>query len=123
MYVKAFASKNGKKTYIRTSPTMHAFASGSDRKYTNAKAVTLKKTNLALKEGKTYSIKADVTKLKSKKKLMAKGHAPKLRYLSSDKKVATVSSAGKIKARAKGTCRIYVYAHNGISKNINVTVK
>ena len=123
VYVKAFAAKDGKKTYIRTSPTMHAFASGYDKKCTNAKAVTLKKTAVALKKGKTYTIKANVTKLKPKKKLMAKGHAAKLRYLSSNKKIATVSKSGKIIAKAKGTCIIYAYAHNGLRKGIKVTVK
>lgn len=123
VYVKAFASKNGKKAYIRTSPKMHAYATGYDKTYTNAKAVTVKKKAVSLKVGRTYRIKADVTKLKTKKKLMAKGHAPKLRYLSSNKKIASVSSGGKVTARAKGTCTIYVYAHNGICKGIKVTVK
>ncbi len=123
MYVKAFAAKDGKKTYIRTSPTMHAFTSGYDKNYTNAKAVTLKEKTVTLKKGKTYKIEASVKKLKSKKKLMTKGHAPKLRYLSSDKKIVTVSNSGKIAAKAKGVCTVYVYAHNGLSKSIKVTVK
>lgn len=123
VYVKAFAAKDGVKTYIRTSPTAHAFTTGYDKKYTNAKAVTVKKTAVSIKTGSTYQIKAKVKKLKRKKKLMAKGHAPKLRYLSSDQTVAAVSSSGKITAKAKGTCTIYVYAHNGISKSITVTVK
>ncbi len=123
VYVKAYAAKNGKKTYIRTSPVMHAFTGGYDKKYTNAKAVTLKKTTVTLKKGRTYQVKAGVAKLKPKKKLMAKGHAAKLRYLSSNKKIAVVSKAGKITATAKGTCTIYVYAHNGICKSIKVTVK
>lgn len=123
VYVKAYAAKNGKKTYIRTSPVMHAFTGGYDKKYTNAKAVTLKKTTVTLKKGRTYQVKAGVAKLKPKKKLMAKGHAAKLRYLSCNKKIAVVSKAGKITATAKGTCTIYVYAHNGICKSIKVTVK
>ena len=48
---------------------------------------------------------------------------PKLRYLSSNTKVATVSSSGKILAKAKGKCSVYVYAVNGVSKTIKVTVK
>ena len=62
-------------------------------------------------------------KLKKGKKLMKKGHGPKLRYLSSNTKVATVSSSGKILAKAKGKCSVYVYAVNGVSKTIKVTVK
>jgi uncharacterized protein YjdB len=43
--------------------------------------------------------------------------------MTSDKKIATVSSKGKIKAVAKGKCTIYAYAHNGVSRSIKVTVK
>ena len=83
----------------------------------------MNKTAVSLKAGKTFKIKAAVRKLKTGKKLMPKAFAPKLRYLSSKTKVATVSSSGKIKARSKGTCYVYVFAHNGISKKIKVTVK
>ena len=53
---------------------------------------------------------------------MPKSHAPTLRYMTSNKKVATVNSSGKITAKGKGTCYIYVYAHNGVSKKVKVTV-
>ena len=54
---------------------------------------------------------------------MSKSHAPTLRYMTSNKKVATVNSSGKITAKGKGTCTVYVFAHNGVSKQIKVTVK
>ncbi|MBQ9179888.1 MAG: Ig-like domain-containing protein [Firmicutes bacterium] len=54
---------------------------------------------------------------------MPKSHAPTLRYMTSNKKIATVSKSGKIKAKTKGTCYIYAYAHNGVSKRIKITVK
>lgn len=38
-------------------------------------------------------------------------------------KTSTVNKKGKIKARKKGTCKIYVIAVNGIRKKISVTVK
>ena len=47
----------------------------------------------------------------------------KLRYESSNMKVATVSSTGKVKAEKKGTCFIYAYAQNGICKAVKVTVR
>ena len=37
--------------------------------------------------------------------------------------VATVTNKGVIKGKKKGTCYIYVYAQNGISKKVKVTVK
>ena len=53
---------------------------------------------------------------------MPTSHAAKLRYLSTDTKVATVSKSGKITAKGKGTCTIYVYAVNGARKAVKVTV-
>ena len=115
--------KNGKKTYIKTSPLVHAYSSGGSGKYTNPKAVTVSKTSVTLAAGKTFTIKAKVTKLKKGKKLIAKSHAPKLRYLSNNTAVATVSSSGKITAKSKGSCTVYAYAANGVSKKIKVTVR
>jgi len=54
---------------------------------------------------------------------MAKAHAPKLRYPSTNKKVATVSKAGKVTGKGKGTCYVYAYAHNGVAKKVKVSVK
>ena len=125
-YVKAYVVQNGKKKYVSKSPLMHAYTGNGTKKYTNAKSVKLKnvkKGKLSLKKGKTFKIKAKVVKISKKKKLMPKGHAPALRYMTTNKKVATVNSSGKIKAKGKGTCSIYVYAHNGVSKSIKVTVK
>jgi|GEM_PF-4542333 len=122
-YVKAYVIKNGKKSYVRTSPIIHAYTGGSTKNYTNAKSVTVKKNNVTLKKGKTFKIKASVIKLNKSKKLMPKSHEPMLRYMTSNKKIATVNSSGKITAKGKGTCYIYAYAHNGVSKSIKVIVK
>ena len=125
-YVKAYVMKNGKKSYVRTSPMIHAYTGNGTKNYTNARSVTIKnvkKGKLSLKKGKTFKIKARVIKVNKKKKLMAKSHAPTLRYMSSNRKVAKVSSGGRITAKGKGACYVYVYAHNGVSKKIKVTVK
>ena len=86
-------------------------------------AVKVNKTKVTLKKGKTFKIKAKVIKVKKSKKLMPKKHVATVRYLSTNKKVATVSSSGKIKAAGKGKCNVYAYAHNGVCKKIKVTVK
>ncbi|MBR2707388.1 MAG: Ig-like domain-containing protein [Mogibacterium sp.] len=122
MYVKAYVVKDGKKSYFAKSPTVHAFASGSSKKYTNPKSVRVKKASAAIKAGKTYKIKASVVKLKKNKTLINTGHAPKLRYLSTDTSVATVSKSGKVKGKAAGSCKIYVYAVNGMKKAVKITV-
>ena len=115
--------KNGKKSYVRTSPMVHAYTAGGTRNYTNAESVTVKKMSVSLKPGKTYKIKASVTKLQKDKKLMPNGHAPTLRYVSSNKKIAMVSKSGKVTAKSKGSCKVYVIAVNGASKTVEVTVK
>jgi len=125
-YVKAYVMKNGKKSYVNTSPMIHAYAGNIKGKYTNARSVILKnvkKGKLSLKKGKTFKIKAKVTKVKKNKKLMPGKHVKTVRYMTSNKNVATVSKSGKITAKGNGTCTITVYAHNGVSKSINVTVK
>ena len=71
---------------------------------------------------KSKSIKLKVIQTPVSKKLKVKKHTG-LRYESSDPKIATVNSKGAIKGKAKGTCYVFVYAQNGVSKKIKVTVK
>ena len=108
---------------MRTSPVIHAYTGNVKGKYTNAKSVTVKKAKVSLKKGKTYKISAKVNKVKKNKKLMPKSHVATLCYLTSNAKVATVSKSGKITAKGVGSCTIYAVAHNGVSKQIKVTVK
>lgn len=105
---------------IAVSKAIHACTTGG--KYTNYKYVKTKAKNSAvtLKKGKTFSLKASTVRYSSKKTV--KVHRGK-KYLSSDKAIATVSSLGKITAKAKGTCYVYVYTQNGAYKRIKVTVK
>ena len=129
--VKAYVKdKKGKKQYISESPLMHVYTAGGNKTYTNAKSIKLntsdgkiKKGKLTLKVKDTYKIKASVKKADRKKKLMPASHVKTLRYRSSDPGVATIGSSGKITAKKKGKCNIYVYAHNGVSKTIKLTVK
>ena len=66
-------------------------------------------------------------KVKIKAKLLKKGkvatHIAKLRYESSNSKVASVDKNGYLKAKKKGTVTVYVYTQNGIAKTIKVKVK
>ena len=61
-------------------------------------------------------------KVKRSKKLLT-GHEKKLRFISGDPSIATVSAGGKVTAKAKGSCKIYVQTINGIWKTCKVTVK
>ncbi len=103
---------------LATSKTIHVTTKGG--KYGNDKSVSLNKTKVTLKKGKTFKLKAKA--VAQSKKLKVKKHRS-IKYESSNPAVATVSSKGVIKAKAKGTCKIYAYAQNGVYKAITVKVK
>ena len=70
-------------------------------------------------KGKSIKVKAAVAKTSKKLK---RHRSVWVFFESSNTKVATVTKKGEIKAKAKGTCTIYVYAQNGVYKEIKVTV-
>ena len=76
-----------------------------------------------LKKGETNRIKVTVVKQSKRKKLLPKSHGPALRYESGNKKIATVTQAGRVKAKKKGVCYITVTALNGVRTRIKITVK
>ena len=110
--------KNNK--VLTTSKIVHIATKGG--KFTNAKSITTKakKNKVTIKKGKTFKLGVKI-KMESSK-LKTKNHR-KTVYESSNKKIATVSTKGVIKAKKKGTCYVYVYAQNGVYKKIKVTVK
>ena len=114
--VVAFKYVNGVKVTLAASKKIHATTQGG--KYGVAKAVKLNKSKVKIKKGKTFKIKA--SEIKKDKKI--KRHRA-ICYESSNTKIATVNSKGKIKAKKKGKCTIYVYAQNGVYKTVKVTVK
>ena len=120
--VKAYRMIDGKKHYITSSEIVHV-AGTKSKKYTNPSKITGIPDAKTLKTGKTYAIKGKVKKANSKKALLPAKHANVLRYNTSDRTVATVTSKGVIKAAGKGTCKVYAVTLNGISKYITVTVK
>lgn len=114
--VVAFKYVNGVKVTLAASKKIHATTQGG--KYGVAKSVKLNKSKATIKKGKTFKIKA--SEIKKDKKI--KRHRA-ICYESSNTKIATVNSKGKIKAKKKGKCTIYVYAQNGVYKTVKVTVK
>ena len=122
IYVVAYKFVNGKKVTLGRTITAHIVGK-KNTKSTNVKAVKVKKSSYRLKVGGTATIKARTVLVDKNKKQLSDKHAKEFRYASSNKKVATVSSKGKIKAVGKGTCIIYVYARNGYAKKVKVTVK
>ena len=115
--VKAWQGVPG--NYVKESPVSHCYTSGGAKKIANPASLTLKKNALTIKLGKTASIKGKVKGVKKGKVL---DHDGKLRYITSNPAVATVSGKGKVKAVGAGSCVIYVLTTNGIWKAVTVVV-
>ncbi|MEF2851084.1 MAG: Ig-like domain-containing protein, partial [Lachnospiraceae bacterium] len=118
-YVKAYKMVNGKKTYLKQSNSIHIATAGGSN--TNAKKVTVESSSITLKKGETKNLNAKIVSVNSEKELLS--HIAKLTYTSTDQKIATVTNKGTVKAKAKGTCYIYVSAANGRYKKVKITVK
>lgn len=122
VYVLAYKLADGKKITLAKTITAHIVGK-NNKKYTNAKAVKLKKSSYTLKKGKKAKILADTVLVEKGKKQITNAHAKEFRYACTDKNVAVVSAKGIIKAVGKGKCIIYVYARNGFAEKIKITVK
>ncbi len=116
--VKAYQLIDGKQVIIMTSNVIHSVTEG--KIYANPTKVTSNTATVKLAEGKSKTVSCQVVIPKGKK---LKQHTAEIRYESSNKKIATVNSNGKITAKAEGTCYVYAYAQNGVYKKIKVVVK
>ncbi|MFC2661770.1 MAG: InlB B-repeat-containing protein [Eubacterium sp.] len=123
-YVAAYKIKNGKKVVVRNSVTVHSVAGNTSSRSTNVKSVKAKKHSITLKKGKSYTLKASISKMNKKKAFLDSTHCGLLRYLSADSKIATVDyNTGKITAKKAGKTTVYVLGVNGIRDKAVVTVK
>ena len=119
-YVQAYRLVNGEKVAIGKSLTV---GSGAGSKASlNAVKIKLSKKSVKVAVKKKKTLKATVTFKKNGKKIKKTGKAAKVKFWSTDKTIATVTSKGKIKGVKKGTCYVYVMAENGLKKKIKVTV-
>ena len=119
--VLAYKTVENQQKVIASSKRIHVATKGG--KVTNVsklKVTYKKKTANALKIGKKLKLKVKV--VKQSKKLKLKKHR-KIRFESSNPKIATVSSQGVVKGKKRGKCYIYIYSQNGTYKKIKVTVK
>lgn len=103
---------------IASSKTIHVTTIGG--KVGNYKKVKLNKKIVKLKCGKVFKIKAE--QVPEKKKLKVKRHRG-ICFEPSNSSIATVSSSGKVKAKKKGTCVIYIYSQSGTFSKMTVRVK
>lgn len=79
------------------------------------RTLTVNKSKVTLSRGKSTTLT-----VKGSPAVSAK--AKTVKFSSSNSKIATVTSTGKITAKKAGTCKIYVKG-NGITKVVTVTVK
>lgn len=114
--VRAYKVIDGKEVTVSAAKAVHVMTSGG--KKGNVTKVKVSKTKLNLKRNKKFNLKVSVKK--SKKKVL---NCRPISYESGNVKVATVSKKGRVTAKAKGKCTIYVYAHNGVCTTVVVTVK
>lgn len=119
-FTVAYKMSGGKKVYLGRTNTVHVAMPQASK--TNVLKVTVNKTKVNLAKGKTFKITKKV-KLENPKKKALNHLTKKERFITSNAKVATVSSAGVIKAVRKGTCTVYVMSENGVCAKIKVTVK
>lgn len=118
-YIATYTIKDGRKNYQSKSPVIHIAMKRES--HTNAKRIKVNKAQVVLKEKKAFQIKAAAVLENPKKKLL--NHDKKFRYYVDNKDVASVDKKGKIKAKKKGTCSVFVIANNGVAKQVKVTVK
>lgn len=117
-YVKAYKMVNGKKKYLNKSNTIHLSLSA---KYTNVKKVKAAVSKFNMKKGRQKKLSVKIAYEKKGKKLVR--HMNGLIYSTTNAKVASVTKKGIVRARAKGSCYIYVTAYSGAYAKVKVTVK
>ncbi len=121
-YVVAYKIIDGEKVRLGRSIYIH-FAGSQSKKFTDVKSVNADNSSYTLNNGGTAQINADVVLNDTSKEELYENHTRQFRYATDNKAVATVSKTGQITAAGTGSCIIYVYAKNGRSKQINVTVE
>ena len=118
IYVKGYDNRGG-----LVGKTVAVHLAGKDSKqYKNPKEVKLSTKSIILNKGMSTRIRASVKMEKGKKKAVPDNHVAKLRFRTSNNNVATVDKNGKVTGVNPGTCVIYVYAKNGLKKEVTVTV-
>ena len=109
---------NEKGKVVAISKLIHVATKGG--KVGNCKKLKVNKSKVNLKQGRKFKLK--VKQIAKSKKVKIKKHR-KTAFESDNQDVAVVSKKGVITAKKKGKCSVYVYAQNGVYKQVKVTVK
>ena len=114
--VKSYTMVKGKTKASKLSYYVSAVTSSDTRD--NATKIVPNKASVSGKAGAKISIKGTVTTVDGKKVCSSS-----LRWFSKNKKVATITKAGKLTLKAKGKTYIWAKAHNGKNVVVKVIVK
>ena len=106
----------GEGTNLNKSLVLHITTKGG--KYNNASDISIQQKSITLKAGKTKTLKLKYT---ADSKSVKCGNVVK--FVSSNKEIATVSKSGKIRAKRAGSCYVYAILNNGKYASVKVTVK
>jgi len=101
---------------VTTSKVIHVATKGKGNPTKVKVSSKVKKNKLSLKMGKTVKLAGKAVGKKVTQHV-------KVRYESSNPKIASVDKNGKVKGVKKGKCKIYAYAQNGVCTIISVSVK
>lgn len=116
--VRAFRDAAGKKPLGAMSRDLRVVV-GNGQGPANATGVSLSKSRLSGKAGKTARLRASVAGEAGKRVL-----SRSVCWVSSDPKVAKVDKRGRVHLLKPGTCRVWAVAHDGVeSSHAKVTVK
>ena len=120
--VKAYRIVNSTKDYIGNSRVLFA-AGDKHKKYTNVKKLVPSKKTVSISLGKTKKLKTKYKAWKSSRKLLTNDDGKKLNYISDNPSVATVDIFGKVEGVKRGSCYVYILAHNGVRTRVRINVK
>ena len=122
VYVAAYKKVEGKSVLLAKSH-IGRYAGTENSLYSNIKDFTLTKKAYTLTKGATATISAKVILEDEDKIQLPEKYGKTFRYLSTNPDVVTVDGNGTLTAVGSGTCAVYVYAINGMMRQVTVTVK
>ncbi len=119
--VKASRKVGDEETHIASTITGYAVGPKNEI-YTNVKKITGVKSSVILKQGETLKLDPKMILEDSTGKLLP-GYCKTFRYASTNTGIVKVSEKGRLTAVKPGSCKIYIFAKNGIMKKVKVTVE
>lgn len=122
--IRAYKRKGKRKIYSKFSYKVSAIPYKKIAKRVNAGRINVDSDSVSLSSWESIQVKAKMKNSKYAKNKKARVCDTKIRWYSSDEKVAKVDAEGNITAQGKnGKCKVYARAHNGNCDWLWVKVK